>query len=166
MANAGVSIYFNVVMIKLSSKIGGVAVTNKTPSLAVVYENITYSTILVDDYTDRGIGKYGFCISNFNIKSAVNVKCHLTCEGFSPLTFQCETKQNGIEFNEITLYPITIDGQIQRLSDAKQKFVDAFPTILKKEDSIEDYPKMMEECVPFFLTTYTAGIFKIKEVNI
>ena len=166
MANGGVSIYFNVVMIKLSSKIGGVAVTNKTPSLAVVYENITYSTTLADDYTDRGIGKYGFYISNFNIKSAVNVKCHLTCEGFSPLTFQCETKQNGIEFNEITLYPITIDGQIQRLSDAKQKFVDAFPTILKKEDSIEDYPKMMEECVPFFLTTHVADIFKIKEANI
>ena len=166
MANAGVSIYFNVVTIKLSSKIGSVAVTNKTPSLAVVYENITYSTILVDDYTDRGIGKYGFCISNFNIKSAVNVKCHLTCEGFSPLTFQCETKQNGIEFNEITLYPITIDGQIQRLSDTKQKFVDTFPTILKMADSIEDYPKMMEECVPFFLMTYDGNIFKIKEANI
>ena len=144
MANAGVSKYFNVVMIKLSSKIGSVAVTNKTPSLAVVYENITYSTTLADDYTDRGIGKYGFCISNFNIKSAVNVKCHLTCEGFSPLTFQCETKQNGIEFNEITLYPITIEGQLLRLSEAKRKFVETFPTILKMEDSIEDYPEILK----------------------
>lgn len=166
MANGGVSIYFNVVTIKLSSKIGSVAVTNKTPSLTVVYENITYSTILADDFTDRGIGKYGFYISNFNIKSAVNVKCHLTCEGFSPLTFQCETKQAGIEFNEVTLYPITIEGQLLRLSDTKQKFVDAFPTILKKEDSIEDYPKMMEECVPFFLSSYNVDIFKIKEANI
>lgn len=33
-------------------------------------------------------------------------------------------------------------------------------------DSIEDYPKMMEECIPFFLLTYSGGIFKIKEANI
>ncbi len=44
----------------------------------------------------------------------------------------------------VTLYPKTLQGQIQRLSEAKRKFVDTFPTILKMEDSIEDYPEILK----------------------
>lgn len=118
MAAHGVTNKFCEIIIKLSSKIGNIAV-NKAPSLMVEYNNITYSPTLDTEHTNSRIGQYGYLISNFpQIKYAVNVKCHLTCDGFSPLTIQCKTR-NGEGFDEVTLYPLTIEGQIARLQDIK-----------------------------------------------
>ena len=155
------------VAIKVISKIDNTAIGN-APSVTVDYNGKTYSTLANTIYSDTNGGNYVYDIHDFsNISSSVTVNCHVSCDGYSTAKVQTQTVQNDFSNpTEVFLYPITIDGQIQRLSDAKQKFVDAFPTILKKEDSIENYPKMMEECVPFFLTTYTADIFKIKEANI
>lgn len=155
------------VAIKAISKLDNSVIGN-APSVTVDYNGKTYSTLANTIYSDTNGGNYVYDIHDFsNISSSVTVNCHVSCDGYSTATVRAQTVMN--DFNnptEVFLYPITINGQIQRLSDAKQKFVDAFPTILKKEDSIEDYPKMMEECVPFFLATDNAGIFKIKEANI
>lgn len=138
MANAS-SMYFGNIIIKLSSKIGGVAVVNKTPSLTVEYNDIIYSATLVANNTDSSIGKYGYSISNFpENKYAVNVKCHLACDGFSPLTFQCKTR-NGSGFDEITLYPLTIEGQIARLQDIK---TDIRTSIVDKGVNVSDSANM------------------------
>lgn len=155
------------VAIKVISKIDNTAIGN-APSVTVDYNGKTYSTLANTIYSDTNGGNYVYDIYDFsNISSSVTVNCHVSCDGYSTATVQTQTVQNDFSNpTEVFLYPVTINGQIQRLSDAKQKFVDAFPTILKKEDSIENYPKMMEQCVPFFLTTYTADIFKIKEANI
>ena len=159
--------YYIRVAIKVISKIDNTAIGN-APSVTVDYNGKTYSTFANTIYSDTNGGNYVYDIHDFsNISSSVTVNCHVSCDGYSTATVQTQTVQNDFSNpTEVFLYPVTINGQIQRLSDAKQKFVDAFPTILKKEDSIEDYPKMMEECVPFFLTTYAADIFKIKEANI
>ena len=159
--------YYTRVAIKVVSKLDNSVIGN-APSVTVDYNGKTYSTFVNTIYSDTNGGNYVYDIRDFsNISSSVTVNCHVSCDGYSTAKVQTQTIMN--DFNnptEVFLYPVTINGQIQRLSDAKQKFVDAFPTILKKEDSIEDYPKMMEECVPFFLTTYTGDIFKIKEANI
>ena len=155
------------VAIKVISKIDNTAIGN-APSVTVDYNGKTYSTFANTIYSDTNGGNYVYDIHDFsNISSSVTVNCHVSCDGYSTATVQTQTVQNDFSNpTEVFLYPVTINGQIQRLSDAKQKFVDAFPTILKKEDSIEDYPKMMEECVPFFLQTHNGDIFKIKEANI
>ena len=159
--------YYIRVAIKVISKIDNTAIGN-APSVTVDYNGKTYSTFANTIYSDTNGGNYVYDIHDFsNISSSVTVNCHVSCDGYSTATVQTQTVQNDFSNpTEVFLYPVTIIRQIQRLSDAKQKFVDAFPTILKKEDSIENYPKMMEECVPFFLTTYAADIFKIKEANI
>ena len=159
--------YYELVAIKVISKIDNTVISN-APSVTVDYDGKTYATYIEKTFSVGTTGKYVYMITNFPpISSSVTVNCHVSCDGYSTATVQTQTVQNDFSNpTEVFLYPVTINGQIQRLSDAKQKFVDAFPTILKKEDSIEDYPKMMEECVPFFLTTYNADIFKIKEANI
>ena len=159
--------YYERVVIKVISKIDNSVIGN-APSVTINYNGKTYATSMAKTLSDSTTGKYVYMIANFpQNASSVTVNCHVSCDGYSTATVQAKTVQNDFSSpTEVPLYPITIDGQIQRLSDAKQKFVDAFPTILKKEDSIEDYPKMMEQCVPFFLTTHSADIFKIKEANI
>ena len=149
-------IYIKILDIKTGNDLTSVS------TITVEYNGTTYNTFKSSN------GSNVYDIDRFpKLTTSVSVICHVSCDGYSTAKIQTQTIMN--DFNnptEVFLYPVTIDGQIQRLSDAKQKFVDAFPTILKKEDSIEDYPKMMEECVPFFLTTYVADIFKIKEANI
>lgn len=159
--------YYERVVIKVISKIDNSVIGN-APSVTIDYNGKTYATSMAKTLSDSTTGKYVYMIANFpQNASSVTVNCHVSCDGYSTATVQAKTVRNDFSSpTEVPLYPITIDGQIQRLSDTKQKFVDAFPTILKKEDSIEDYPKMMEECVPFFLTTHNANIFKIKEANI
>ena len=159
--------YYERVVIKVISKIDNSVIGN-APSVTINYNGKTYATSMAKTLSDSTTGKYVYMIANFpQNASSVTVNCHVSCDGYSTATVQAKTVQNDFSSpTEVPLYPITIDGQIQRLSDAKQKFVDAFPTILKKEDSIENYPKMMEECVPFFLATHNGNIFKIKEANI
>lgn len=159
--------YYERVAIKVISKIDNTAIGN-APSVTVDYDGKTYATSMDKTFSDSTTGKYVYRIVNFpQNSSSVTVNCHVSCDGYSMAKVQTQTIMNDFSSpTEVSLYPITINGQIHRLSDAKQKFVDAFPTILKKEDSIEDYPKMMEECVPFFLTSYNAAMFKIKEANI
>lgn len=159
--------YYECVAIKVISKIDNTAIGN-APSVTVDYDGKTYATSMDKTFSDSTTGKYVYRIVNFpQNSSSVTVNCHVSCDGYSMAKVQTQTIMNDFSSpTEVSLYPITINGQIHRLSDAKQKFVDAFPTILKKEDSIEDYPKIMEECVPFFLTTYNAAIFKIKEANV
>ena len=165
------SAYYNSIVIKVTSKLDNSVISN-APSVTVDYSGETYSTVERNGFSSASIGKYVYVMPNFpKLSSSVTVNCYVSCDGYSMAKVQTQTQTVMDDISnptEVFLYPITIDGQIQRLSDAKQKFVDAFPTILKKEDSIEDYPKMMEECVPFFLTTYNynADIFKIKEANI
>lgn len=159
--------YYERVAIKVISKIDNTAIGN-APSVTVDYDGKTYATSMDKTFSDSTTGKYVYMITNFpqNL-SSVTVNCHVSCDGYSMAKVQAQTIMNDFSSpTEVSLYPVTINGQIHRLSDAKQKFVDAFPTILNKEDSIEDYPKMMEECVPFFLTTYNGDIVKIKEANI
>lgn len=159
--------YYERVAIKVISKIDNTAIGN-APSVTVDYDGKTYATSMDKTFSDSTTGKYVYRIVNFpQNSSSVTVNCHVSCDGYSMAKVQTQTIMNDFSSpTEVSLYPVTINGQIHRLSDAKQKFVDAFPTILKKEDSIEDYPKMMEECVPFFLTSYNAAMFKIKEANI
>lgn len=161
------SAYYNSIVIKVTSKLDNSVISN-APSVTVDYSGETYSTVERNGFSSASIGKYVYVMPNFpKLSSSVTVNCHVSCDGYSTAKVQTQTIMNDFSNpTEVFLYPVTIDGQIQRLSDAKQKFVDAFPTILKKEDSIEAYPKMMEECVPFFLATHNADIFKIKEANI
>ena len=161
------SAYYNSIVIKVTSKLDNSVISN-APSVTVDYSGETYSTVERNGFSSASIGKYVYVMPNFpKLSSSVTVNCHVSCDGYSTATVQAQTVMNDFSSpTEVSLYPVTIDGQIQRLSDAKQKFVDAFPTILKKEDSIEDYPKMMEECVPFFLMTHKGDMCKIKEANI
>ena len=152
------------IMIKLLSRTDG-AVISTAPLITVEYNGNTYTTDLNNSHTIPSNGIFRYTIINFPeiyYTNSVKVTCHLTCTGYSPLIFQCKTTNGADDPTTISLYPITIDGQIQRLLDTKQKFVDAFPTILKKEDSIEDYPKMMEECVPFFFNNIYCGYIQDK----
>lgn len=149
--------YYELVAIKVISKIDNTVISN-APSVTVDYDGKTYATYMDKTFSDSTTGKYVYMITNFPPNSSsVTVNCYVSCDGYSMAKVQTQTQTVMNDFSnptEVFLYPITINGQIQRLSDAKQKFVDAFPTILKKEDSIEDYPKMMEDCVPFFLQTH------------
>ena len=133
------------VAIKVVSKLDNSVIGN-APSVTVDYNGKTYSTLANTIYSDTNGGNYVYDIHDFsNISSSVTVNCHVSCDGYSTATVQTQTIMN--DFNnptEVFLYPVTIDGQIQRLSDTKRKFVDTFPTILKMEDSIEDYPEILK----------------------
>lgn len=160
--------YYERVDIKVISKIDNTAIGN-APSVTVDYDGKTYATSMDKTFSDSTTGKYVYRIVNFpQNSSSVTVNCHVSCDGYSMAKVQTQTIMNDFSSpTEVSLYPITINGQIHRLSDAKQKFVDAFPTILKKEDSIEDYPKMMEECVPLIVSSGGGvPLFEIKEIGV
>lgn len=160
--------YYERVAIKVISKIDNTAIGN-APSVTVDYDGKTYATSMDKTFSVSTTGKYVYRIVNFpQNSSSVTVNCHVSCDGYSMAKVQTQTIMNDFSSpTEVSLYPVTINGQIHRLSDAKQKFVDAFPTILKKEDSIEDYPKMMEECVPLIVSSGVGvPLFEIKEIGV
>ena len=90
-------------------------------------------------------------IQNVTWTESKKVDFTISYKGYISKTISVKTYMNPYqegsekEFETyVTLYPKTLQGQIQRLSEAKRKFVDTFPTILKMEDSIEDYPEILK----------------------
>ena len=90
-------------------------------------------------------------IQNVTWTESKKVDFTISYKGYISKTISVKTYMNPYqegsekEFETyVTLYPKTLQGHIQRLSEAKRKFVDTFPTILKMEDSIEDYPEILK----------------------
>lgn len=151
--------YYNQINVSIFNE-KGTNITSKV-NIIVVHNNAEYKTTYYDtlDY---------FGIISFNETSQCTVQAKISYNGYitktaSTLTYNGQSSQDYIK---VTLYPETIEGQIQRLTDTKQKFVDTFPAILKSEDSIENYPEILGDCVP--LIVYSSGgasLFKIKEIG-
>lgn len=96
---------------------------------------------------------YAIVISKFEIKEATSVKITLSYEGYCGKTIEAITARavDNENYTKVTLYPETIEWQIQRLTDTKQKFIDIFGDALKNVEFIEDFPDALNNNITWAL---------------